>query len=139
MDPRRAPQWIGNAHLADQPADLQRHNRPATTAFRLPAPIRPETRAMPADKGVRLNDRQSIVNSREQPIETNKYQSSMVLKESFLGAVRRRTFICCRNAQISASSIARDRSRSTTVQPISLQRSLIPQQDCLILDQLPVG
>jgi hypothetical protein len=30
---------------------------------------------MPADKGVRLNDRQSIANSREQPIETNKYQS----------------------------------------------------------------
>src|ERR1035441_1270603 len=75
MDPRPAPQRIGNAHLADQPADLQWHNRPATTASRLPAPIRPETRAMPADNGVRLNDRQSIANSREQPIETNQYQS----------------------------------------------------------------
>ena len=32
MDPRRAPQWIGNAHLADQPADLQRHSRSATTS-----------------------------------------------------------------------------------------------------------
>src|ERR1039457_6911421 len=64
MDPRRAPQWIGNAHLADQPADLQRHNRPATTASRLPAPMRPETRAMPADNGVRLNDRQGIANSK---------------------------------------------------------------------------
>jgi hypothetical protein len=30
---------------------------------------------MPADNGVRLNDRQSIANSREQPIETNEYQS----------------------------------------------------------------
>src|SRR5476649_699726 len=59
--------------------------------------------------------------------------------KSFLGAVRRRTFICCRNVQISASSVARDRSRSTTVKPISLQRSLIPQQDCLILDQRPAG
>src|ERR1039457_6522475 len=75
MDPRRAPQRIGNAHLADQPADLRRHSRPATTASRLPAPIRPKTRAMPADNGVRLNDRQSIANSREQPIETNEYQS----------------------------------------------------------------
>lgn len=28
---------------------------------------------------------------------------------------------------------------ATTVQPISLQRSLIPQQHCLILDQLPAG
>ena len=61
----------------------------------------------------------------------------MVLKESFFGAARRRTFICCRNVQISASSVARDRSRSTIVQPISLQRSLIPHEDCLILDQLP--
>src|ERR1019366_7208455 len=75
MDPRRAPQRIGNAHLADQPADLRRHSRAATTASRLPALIRPKTRAMPADNGVRLNDRQSIANSREQLIETNEYQS----------------------------------------------------------------
>jgi hypothetical protein len=51
------------------------HNWPAATAPRLPAPIRPKTRTMPADNGVRLNDRQSIANSREQPIETNEYQS----------------------------------------------------------------
>jgi hypothetical protein len=75
MDPRRAPQRIGNAHLADQLADLQRHNRPATSASRLPAPIRPETRAMPANNGIRLNDRQRIANSRKQPIEPNEYQS----------------------------------------------------------------
>jgi hypothetical protein len=30
---------------------------------------------MPADNGVRLNDRQRIANSRKQPIETNEYQS----------------------------------------------------------------
>src|SRR5258706_11413488 len=30
---------------------------------------------MPADKGVRLNDRQRIANFREQPIETNEYHS----------------------------------------------------------------
>ena len=48
---------------------------PTTTASRLPAPIRPKTRAMPADNGVRLNDHQRIANSREQPIETNEYQS----------------------------------------------------------------
>jgi len=75
MDPRRAPQRIGNAHLADQPADFGGHNWPAATAPRLPAPIRPKTRTMPADNGVRLNDRQNIANSREQPIETNEYQS----------------------------------------------------------------
>jgi hypothetical protein len=75
-------------------------------------------------------------NNRKSPTNINR---SMVLKESFFGAARRRTFICCRKVKISASSIIRDRSRSTTAQPISLQRSLIPQQDCLILDQLPAG
>ena len=75
MDPRRAPQRIGNAHLADQPADLQRHSRPATTMSRLPAPIRSKPRPMPANNGIRLNDRQRIANFRKQPIETNEYQS----------------------------------------------------------------
>ena len=52
----------------------RRHSRPATTASRLPAPIRPKTRAMPADNGIRFNDRQRIADFREQPIETNEYQ-----------------------------------------------------------------
>src|ERR1700726_2354877 len=39
MDPRRSPQRIGNAHLADQLADLQRNCWPATPRFRFPAPI----------------------------------------------------------------------------------------------------
>jgi len=35
--------------------------------------------------------------------------------------------ICCRSTQISASSVARARIRSTSVQKISLQRSVITQ------------
>jgi hypothetical protein len=62
----------------------------------------------------------------------------MALKVCFLGAVRRRTFICCRNIQISASSAARDRNRSVTIQTMSLIRSLIPRQHRLILNQLLV-
>ena len=34
-----------------------------------------EPGTMPADKGVRLDDRQRTANSREQPIETNEYHS----------------------------------------------------------------
>ena len=76
MDPRRSP----HSGLAMLISRISRrisggHNWPAATAPRLPAPIRPKTRTMPADNGVRLNDRQSIANSREQPIETNEYQS----------------------------------------------------------------
>src|ERR1700722_18558542 len=62
----------------------------------------------------------------------------MALKVCFLGAVRRRTFICCRNIQVSASSAARDRSRSPTIQTMSLTRSLIQQQHRPILNQLLV-
>src|SRR6202041_4172644 len=39
MDPRRSPQWIGNAHLADKLAYLQRNCWPATPRFRFPSPI----------------------------------------------------------------------------------------------------
>src|SRR5712664_4022502 len=39
MDPRRSPQRIGNAHLADKLAYLQRNCWPATRHFRFPAPI----------------------------------------------------------------------------------------------------
>src|SRR6202040_2490847 len=49
------------------------------------------------------------------------------------------TLICCRNVRISASRAARDRNRSTTIQIMSLTRSLIPQQHRPILDQLLVG
>src|ERR1700751_4878782 len=62
----------------------------------------------------------------------------MALKVCFLGAIGRRTFICCRNIQISTSSAARDRNRSATIQTMSLTRSLIQQERRPILDQLPV-
>jgi len=42
MDARRAPEWICDAHLADQLSYFERHRRPATTASRLPAPVQPE-------------------------------------------------------------------------------------------------
>src|SRR5690242_2901030 len=42
MDPRRSPQRIGNAHLADQLAYLRRYSWSATTAPRIPPPVRSE-------------------------------------------------------------------------------------------------
>src|SRR5258708_4302709 len=57
----------------------------------------------------------------------------MAPKDCFLGVVRRRTIICCRNVKISASIAARDRNRSTTAQTMSLKRSLITDQHLPIL------
>jgi hypothetical protein len=42
VDPRRSPQRIGDAHLADELAYLRWYSWSATTAPRLPAPIRSE-------------------------------------------------------------------------------------------------
>src|SRR6266404_2223303 len=43
-----------------------------------------EPGTMPADKGVRLDDRQRIANFREQPIETNEYHSVDRAEREFL-------------------------------------------------------
>jgi len=69
-----------------------------TTASRPSALIQPKTRAMPANNGVRLHDRQRLANLWKQPIETNEYQMVETLNESLLGAgSAARTLICCRN------------------------------------------
>src|SRR3984893_5640357 len=75
MDPRRSPQRIDNAHLADKLAYLQRNCWPATPRFRFPAPIESEARSMPFDYGLRLHNRQRLANARAKPIEANKNQS----------------------------------------------------------------
>ena len=75
MDSRRSPQRVGEAHLADQPANFQRHRWSAAAASRFPAPIRSETGTMPTDHGVRLNDRKRTTGLREQPVKTNENQS----------------------------------------------------------------
>ena len=75
MDPRRSPQWVYDAHLSDQPAYFQRHRWSTATRSRLPAPVRSESGAVPADNGVRLHNRQRIARVRKQSIQTNEYQS----------------------------------------------------------------
>lgn len=46
MEITALPQRIGDAHLADQPANFQRHRRSAASASRFPAPVRSETGTM---------------------------------------------------------------------------------------------
>src|SRR4030088_1691202 len=75
MDPRRSPQWVCDADLSDQPAYFQRHRWSTATRSRLPAPVRSESGAVPADNGVRPHNRQRIARVRKQLIQTNEYQS----------------------------------------------------------------
>src|SRR5215510_12035927 len=56
MDSRRSPQRIGDAHLADQPANFQRHRWSTAVASRFPAPIQSEAVAVPADHGIGLDN-----------------------------------------------------------------------------------
>src|SRR5215475_12680385 len=56
---------------------------------------------------------------------------------SLLGLARRSTLICCLNTKISASSVARDRSRSIIVPKISLHKFNIDLQHRPILNQPP--
>ena len=128
MDLRRAPQRIGNAHLADKLAYLGRYNGAANVASRLPAPVQSESNAVPADNCVRLHDRQCIANFREQPIKTYEYRSVDGAKDEFLGGRSPQNVELVPQRQNLRPSAARDRKRSTMVQPMSLQRSLIPQQ-----------
>src|ERR1700687_866602 len=51
MAPRRSPQRIGNAHLADKLAYLRHYSWSATTAPRLPPPVRSEPGAVPFNHG----------------------------------------------------------------------------------------
>src|ERR1700687_4797439 len=75
MDPRRSPQRIGNAHLADKLAYLRRDSWSATTAPRLPPPVRSEPRAVPFNHGLRLHDRQGAQHLRSQTIRAGEYQT----------------------------------------------------------------
>src|SRR6201996_6865264 len=65
MDPRRSPQRIGNAHLADKLAYLGRYSWSPTTAPRLPPPVRSEPGAVPFNHGLRLHDRQGAQHLRQ--------------------------------------------------------------------------
>ncbi len=75
MDSRRSPQRIGDAHLADQLANFQRHRWSTAAASRFPAPIRSKTGTVPTDHGVRSDNCQCIIDLGKQSADTSQYQS----------------------------------------------------------------
>jgi hypothetical protein len=75
MDARRAPQRVLHTHPPDQVPDLNRYLRPAAARTRLPSPIEPKTKPMPAQHSVRLDNHDGIPQRRKQPAQPNKEQS----------------------------------------------------------------
>src|SRR5262245_35924593 len=55
MDPRSAPERVGEAHVADQLTDFERHFWSPTARARLPSPEQPKSGPMPSDDGLRLD------------------------------------------------------------------------------------
>src|SRR4030081_1574316 len=72
MNTRRAPQGVRTAHLANERAQLSRDLRSANTVAGSPAPIRSEPSTVPANDGLRPDDRNHLEDGRKPPIEPNK-------------------------------------------------------------------
>jgi len=66
VDTGRAPERVGEAHLADQITDFGTHLGPSGTA-RSPPPIDPKAFAMPLDHGCRLDQHHGIEDLRPNP------------------------------------------------------------------------
>ena len=75
MDPGSSPQWISQAHVADQLAYFERRLRSAAAASRLPSPEQTKTGTMPTDHGLWLHDRQGGHNARRNPVEAGENQT----------------------------------------------------------------
>ena len=69
VDPWRAPEWVGDAHFANEPTDLRWSARSPTPRSRLPAPIGTETRAMPTDYGLRIENLDCLQHTGGEPIQ----------------------------------------------------------------------
>src|ERR1700722_5776406 len=74
--PRRSPQRIGNAHLADKLAYLRRYSWSATTAPRLPPPVRSEPGAVPFNHGLSRAVREDAGPIRTEKFRAGEYQAS---------------------------------------------------------------
>ena len=81
MDAGSAPEWVGEAHLPDQPPNFRRYTRPAGTPTRFPAPEGAKTCAMPTDNGFGLDDREGVQNRRRDPIQVDEDHTIEVTEE----------------------------------------------------------
>ena len=81
MDAGSTPEWVGEAHLPDQPPNLWRYTRPAGTPTRFPAPEGAKTCPRSADDGFGLYEREGVQNTRRDPIQADKDHTIEVSEE----------------------------------------------------------
>ena len=88
MDPRRTPQRIGLAHLADQGADIRVNRRAAApTQAGAPTPVEPETTSMPMNDGRRLDQNHRLETARPEAVEPDPEQAVAGAKTQPAGAL----------------------------------------------------
>src|ERR1700682_3014437 len=124
MNTRRAPKCVRTAHLANERAQLSRDLRSTHTVAGSPAPIRPKPSPVPANDGLRPDNRNHLKDGRKPAIEPNK-KRSVLLRCGRFGVRRRSTLTCCRRTRFSASSVALALKRKARIARISLNRSAI--------------
>jgi hypothetical protein len=73
MDARCVPEGIGDAHLANELANIGCGTRSAASGSRFPPPIGPKAGAMPADHSIRVDDLQGVENVRRQRVKTSEH------------------------------------------------------------------
>jgi hypothetical protein len=74
-DAGRAPERVGQAHVPDQPTDLQRDARSPAAPPGFPTPERSKSSTVPTNDGLRPDDGQRVYNARNEAIQPNEYQS----------------------------------------------------------------
>ena len=72
---RTAPQRILTAHASNQCSKLRVDSGTATVVARTPAPVSPETTAMPAQHCLRLHDEDGVQQCRKQSVEPDLHQA----------------------------------------------------------------
>jgi hypothetical protein len=115
------------AHLADQRAYLQRHSRPPPQGrdFQRQYDLNPARCQRTMVSGFTIaNASQTLGNNRQRPTNTNR---SKTLKACFFGAVAAERLFAAVASKFLPQAPPADRIRSTTVQPMSLQKPLITQ------------
>jgi len=62
MNPRCAPERVGQAHPSNQGSGLRVYLRPSSAAISaLPSPVQPESLPVPADDGLGLHDHERVL------------------------------------------------------------------------------